>query len=63
MTLEQALDFLATNCPQVFKPISEEMADLRKEKDKLKEELSVTQDAVNSILFDTMSASETEKEV
>ena len=44
MTLEQALEFLAINCPQVFKPISEEM-------NKLREELNLTQDAVNSIIF------------
>lgn len=53
MKLEQALDFLASNCPQVFEPISKEITDLRKAKDKLAEDLSLTQDAVNSIIFDS----------
>lgn len=55
MNLEQALDFLASNCPSVFAPISQEMTGLRKENDSLSEKISLTQDALNELIFNVMS--------
>lgn len=54
MNLEQALDFLAKNCPTVFEPISKELTDLRGENNSIKESLDNTQKALNEVIFNTM---------
>ena len=51
MSLEQAVDFLATNCEIVFKPISEEMSRLKSENEELKTGLKTTQEAVDFIVM------------
>lgn len=55
MTLEQALDFLASNCTVVFKPISEEMTRLKAENDNLRETVNSTQIIVNDLVMQSMS--------
>lgn len=55
MNLEQALDFLASNCPTVFEPISQEIAGLRQENNSMKTELESTQKAVNELIFSTLN--------
>lgn len=39
MTLEQAIDFLAGNCPTIFKPIAEELGRLGEKSEKSDEEI------------------------
>lgn len=56
MTLEEALDFLASNCPTVFEPISKELARLNVNNQVLDKKVDLTQEAVNTILFDMMAA-------
>ena len=51
MDLKQALDFLASNCPTVFEPISNEITRLRS----LDEKVSLTQNALNELIFNTMN--------
>lgn len=55
MNLEQALDFLASNCPTVFQPISQELTGLRKENDSLSEKVDLTQKALNDLIFNVMN--------
>ncbi|SCI81229.1 Uncharacterised protein [uncultured Clostridium sp.] len=55
MDLKQALDFLASNCPTVFQPISNELEGLRKENDSLKDKVDLTQNALNELIFNVMS--------
>lgn len=54
MTLAEALDFLASNCPTIFAPIANEMELLRTENEAMRAELGVTQQAVNSIIMQTL---------
>lgn len=51
MTLEEAIDFLAKNCPHVFAPIAEEMGRLKIENNELKRNLQATQGAVDFIIM------------
>lgn len=51
MTLEEAIDFLAKNCPHVFAPIAEEMNRLGIQNEELKTNLQATQDAVDFIIM------------
>lgn len=51
MNLEQALDFLASNCSLVFQPISEEISRLKSENEELKTGLKTTQEAVDFIVM------------
>lgn len=55
MTLEEAIDFLAKNCPHVFAPIAIEMQRLRSENNGMKKDLEITQDALNEIIFNTLN--------
>lgn len=55
MNLEQALDFLASNCPTVFQPISQELEGLREENNSLKEKIDLTQNALNELIFNTLN--------
>ena len=55
MNLEQALDFLASNCPTVFEPISTELTGLRKENETIKADLEITQNALNELIFSRMN--------
>ena len=54
MNLEQALDFLASNCPTVFESISTELTELRKENETIKVDLEATQNALNDLIFSRM---------
>ncbi|WP_250675559.1 hypothetical protein LZ906_007920 [Paraclostridium ghonii] len=51
MNLEQAIDYLAKNCPYVFAPIVEEMDRINVENKELKARLSTTQDAIDFMLL------------
>lgn len=55
MNLEQAMDFLASNCPTVFAPISAEMERLGTENEGMKKELQATQNALNDLVFNMMN--------
>lgn len=55
MTLEEAIDFLAKNCPHVFAPIAIEMQSLRSENIDLKEQVDSTQNIVNELVMQNMS--------
>lgn len=55
MTLEEAIDFLAKNCPHVFAPIAIEMQSLRSENVDLKEQVGSTQNIVNELVMQSMS--------
>ena len=55
MDLKQALDFLASNCPTVFQPISQELEGLREENNSLKEKVDLTQNALNELIFNTLN--------
>ena len=55
MDLKQALDFLASNCPTVFQPISQELEGLREENNSLKEKVDLTQNALNDLIFNMMN--------
>lgn len=55
MTLEEAIDFLAKNCPHVFSPIANEMQSLRNENTDLKEQVDSTQNIVNELVMQSMS--------
>lgn len=55
MTLEEAIDFLAKNCPHVFAPIAIEMQSLRSENIDLKDEIISTQSIVNDLVIQNMS--------
>lgn len=55
MDLKQALDFLASNCPTVFQPISQELEGLREENNSLKEKVDLTQNALNDLIFSTLN--------
>lgn len=55
MSLEEAMDLLASNCPHVFAPIATEMQSLRSENEELKEKLATTQDALNDLIFNTLN--------
>lgn len=55
MTLEEAIDLLAKNCPHVFAPIASEMQRLGTENIELKEEINSTQSIVNDLVIQNMS--------
>lgn len=55
MTLEEAIDFLAKNCPHVFAPIAIEMQSLRSGNTDLKEQVDSTQNIVNELVMQSMS--------
>lgn len=55
MTLEEAIDFLAKNCPHVFAPIAIEIQSLRNENVDLKEQVDSTQNIVNELVMQSMS--------
>lgn len=55
MTLEEAIDFLAKNCPHVFAPIANEMQSLRSENTDLKNQVVSTQNIVNELVMQSMS--------
>lgn len=55
MNLEQALDFLASNCTSVFAPISEEITRLNTENIALSEKVDLTQNALNDLIFSTLN--------
>lgn len=55
MDLEQALDLLASNCPTVFQPISTEITRLNERDKALTEKVSLTQNALNELIFNVMS--------
>lgn len=55
MTLEEAIDFLAKNCPHVFAPIAIEMQRLGIENTDLKEQVDSTQNIVNELVMQSMS--------
>lgn len=55
MTLEEAIDFLAKNCPHVFAPIAIEMQSLRSENIDIKDEIISTQSIVNDLVIQNMS--------
>lgn len=55
MSLEEAMDLLASNCPYVFAPITSEMQRLTGENEDLKAKLATTQDALNELIFNTMN--------
>lgn len=55
MDLKQALDFLASNCPTVFQPISQEITRLKNENKTIGEKVSLTQDALNDLIFNTLN--------
>ncbi|UOW66851.1 hypothetical protein [Paraclostridium bifermentans] len=55
MTLEEAIDFLAKNCPHVFAPIANEMQSLRSENTDLKDQVVSTQEIVNELVMQSMS--------
>lgn len=55
MTLEEAIDLLASNCPNVFEPIANEMSRLGTENATTKEDLASTQNALNELIFNTMN--------
>ena len=55
MTLEESIDFLAMNCPNVFAPIAIEMQSLRNENNGMKKDLETTQNALNEIIFKTLN--------
>lgn len=62
MSLEQAIDYLSKNCPQVFGPIAEEMnrlgevnTSLTDKSTRMEEDLATTQKALNELIFNTMN--------
>lgn len=55
MDIKEALDFLAGNCPTVFEPISQEITRLKNENNAIGEKVSLTQDALNDLIFNTMN--------
>lgn len=55
MTLEEAIDFLAKNCPHVFAPIAIETQRLGSENADLKEQVDSTQNIVNELVMQSMS--------
>lgn len=55
MSLEEAIDLLASNCPYVFEPITCEMQRLTNENKDLGDKLATTQDALNELIFNTMN--------
>lgn len=55
MTLEEAIDFLAKNCPHVFAPIANEIQSLRSINLELKEQVVSTQNIVNELVMQSMS--------
>lgn len=55
MTLEEAIDLLAKNCPHVFAPIANEIHSLRSENNGMKKDLETTQNALNEIIFNTLN--------
>ncbi|WP_250674393.1 hypothetical protein LZ906_017585 (plasmid) [Paraclostridium ghonii] len=55
MSLEQAIDFLAKNCPQIFAPIVAEMDRLKNENTDLKSEIKLMQEMLNELLVQNMS--------
>lgn len=55
MSLEEAMDLLASNCPHVFAPIATEMQSLRSENLELKEQVDSTQNIVNELVMQNMS--------
>lgn len=55
MNLEEAMDLLASNCPNVFAPIANEMSRLGGENETLKADVSATQNALNELIFNTMN--------
>lgn len=55
MTLEEAIDLLAKNCPHVFAPIASEIQSLRSINLELKEQVDSTQNIVNELVMQSMS--------
>lgn len=55
MTLEEAIDLLAKNCPHVFAPIANEIQSLRSVNLELKEQVVSTQNIVNELVMQSMS--------
>lgn len=55
MSLEEAMDLLASNCPYVFTPIMDEMQRLTSENKNLGDKLATTQEALNELIFNTMN--------
>lgn len=54
MSLEEAMDLLASNCPYVFAPISAEMQRLGDKNDHLEEKADRTENALNELIFNTL---------
>ncbi|HSQ87207.1 hypothetical protein [Romboutsia sp.] len=54
MNLAQALDFLASNCPNVFAPITGELETLRSEKDALNTKVTEMQEVIDFLLMGGM---------
>lgn len=52
MTLEEAIDFLAKNCPHVFAPIANEMKRIGSTNETLSEKVNLAEKALNDLIFD-----------
>lgn len=55
MSLEEAMDLLASNCPHVFAPIATEMQNLRSDNEASSNEIERTENALNELIFNTMN--------
>ena len=55
MSLEEAMDLLASNCPYVFAPISAEMQRLGSKSEHLEERTDRTENALNELIFNTLN--------
>lgn len=55
MSLEEAMDLLASNCPHVFAPIANEMQRLSSSDEESKTRMNNTENALNELIFNTMN--------
>lgn len=55
MSLEEAMDLLASNCPHVFAPIATEMQNLRSDNEAARNKIERTENALNELIFNTMN--------
>ncbi|EQK39752.1 hypothetical protein C672_3622 [[Clostridium] bifermentans ATCC 638] len=55
MSLEEAMDLLASNCPNVFAPIATEMQNLRSDNETASNKIERTENALNELIFNTMN--------